>query len=101
MQSLIDKLREDTQKLMEQLREEEEAEKAIYRKYLVNGYDMLNLSTEAMDCLLDPILPRTGVAALVGTSDSGKSTLLRGLAMAVASGMDEYLGFGLRASGQA
>ena len=97
MQSLIDKLREDTQKLMEQLREEEEAEKAIYRKYLVNGYDMLNLSTEAMDCLLDPILPRTGVAALVGTSDSGKSTLLRGLAMAVASGMDEYLGFGLRA----
>ena len=97
MQSLIDKLRQDTQRLMEQLREQEDAEKALYRKYLVNGYDMLNLSTEAMDCLLDPILPRTGVAALVGTSDSGKSTLLRGLAMAVASGMDEYLGFGLRA----
>ena len=34
-----------------------------------------------------------GVAALVGTSDSGKSTLLRSLAMAVAAGSKEFLGF--------
>jgi RecA-family ATPase len=36
-----------------------------------------------------------GVAALVGSSDSGKSTLLRGLAMAVSSGARRYLGFEL------
>ena len=95
MQNLIEELRRDTQQLMQQMYEKADAEKATFRKYLVNGYDMLNLSAEAMDCLVDPILPRTGMAALVGTSDSGKSTLLRGLAMAVASGSKEYLGFRL------
>ena len=95
MQNLIEELRRDTQSLMQQMYEKADAEKATFRKYLVNGYDMLNLSTEVMDCLVDPILPRTGMAALVGTSDSGKSTLLRGLAMAVASGSSEYLGFRL------
>ena len=95
MNNLIDQLREDTQQLMQKMHTLADAERATYRKYLVNGYDMLNLSAEAMECLLEPILPRTGVAALVGTSDSGKSTLLRGLAMAVASGSSEYLGFRL------
>ena len=95
MQNIINQLREDTQQLMQKMHTLADAERATYRKYLVNGYDMLNLSAEAMDCLLEPILPRTGVAALVGTSDSGKSTLLRGLAMAVASGSGEYLGFRL------
>ena len=95
-ENLIDKLRADTARLMQEMHDRAESEKATFRKYLVNGYDMLSLSTETMDCLLDPILPRTGVAALVGTSDSGKSTLLRGLAMAVASGSRSYLGFALR-----
>ncbi len=95
-ENLIDKLRADTARLMQEMHDRAESEKATFRKYLVNGYDMLSLSTETMDCLLDPILPRTGVAALVGTSDSGKSTLLRGLAMAVASGSSSYLGFRLR-----
>ena len=79
--------------MVEEMRLEHEAEKAVYRNYLVNGFDMLSKPRESLDCLLDPILPRTGVAALVGTSDSGKSTLLRGLAMAVASGRKSYLGF--------
>lgn len=96
MTDLIEQLRADTQQLVEQMRERTEQEKQTFRKYLVNGYDMLNLSAEAMDCLMEPILPRVGLAALVGTSDSGKSTLLRGLAMAVASGARRYLGFDLR-----
>ena len=95
MQNIIEQLREDTQQLMQKMHTLADTERATYRKYLVNGFDMLNLSAEAMDCLLEPILPRTGVAALVGTADSGKSTLLRGLAMAVASGSTEYLGFRL------
>ncbi|MBR4844423.1 MAG: AAA family ATPase [Alistipes sp.] len=96
MANLIEQLRIDTQRLIDEMMEKQERQKETFRKYLVNGYDMLNLSTEQMDYLVDPILPRVGLAALVGTSDSGKSTLLRGLAMAVASGSAEYLGFALR-----
>ena len=96
MNDLIEKLRIDTQRLIDEMVEKQEHQKETFRKYLVNGFDMLNLSAEQMDCLVEPILPRVGLAALVGTSDSGKSTLLRGLAMAVASGRREYLGFELR-----
>ena len=96
MTNLIEQLRIDTQRLIDEMAEKQEAEKQTFRKYLVNGFDMLNLSKEQMDCLVEPILPRVGLASLVGTSDSGKSTLLRGLAMAVASGREEYLGFALR-----
>lgn len=96
MTDLIEKLRIDTQRLIDEMVDKQEHQKETFRKYLVNGFDMLNLSAEQMDCLVEPILPRVGLAALVGTSDSGKSTLLRGLAMAVASGRKEYLGFALR-----
>ena len=91
----ISLLREQTQRLIEQMHEECESEKDLYRKYLVSGYSMLSKPQQSIDYLLHPILPRTGVAALVGTSDSGKSTLLRGLAMAVASGAKSYLSFPL------
>lgn len=94
-EKLIEKLRQDTERLVEEMRLEHEAEKAVYRKYLVNGFDMLSKPRVSMECLLNPILPRQGVVALVGSSDSGKSTLLRGLAMAVASGQERYLGFEL------
>lgn len=63
----------------------------------VSALRLLNRGAEQIDCLLDPIFPRAGVAALVGSSDSGKSTLLRGLAMAVATGQELYLNFRLRA----
>ena len=93
--NLIEQLRSDTQRLMEQIHEQIDVEKQTYRKYLVSGYQMLCAEREQLDTLLDPILPRQGVVALVGSSDSGKSTLLRGLAMAVASGAESYLGFRL------
>ena len=92
---IVTQLRDQTMRLAEEMRQEQEAEKQAFEKYLVNGYDMLCLEREQLDCLLDPILPRVGVAALVGSSDSGKSTLLRGLAMAVASGAKRYLDFDL------
>ena len=95
-QEIIAQLREDTLRLVAEMRHDEEQTKQTYRKYLVNGYDMLMREAEHLECLLDPILPRVGVAALVGSSDSGKSTLLRGLAMAVASGARRYLDFELR-----
>ena len=92
----IEQLREETKRLIEEMHRETEEQKQVYRKYLVNGYQMLQNPMERVDCLVEPLLPRSGVAALVGSSDSGKSTLLRGLAMAVASQAKSYLGFELR-----
>ena len=96
MNDIIQRLREDTQRLIVEMKQREEAEKETFRKYLINGVDMLQTDNVAMDCLVEPLLPRVGVVALVGTSDSGKSTLLRGLAMAVAAGCESYLGFALK-----
>lgn len=95
MNDTLNELRRETQMLLAEMREEHDKEQQLYRKYLVNGYHMLSQPIEKLDCLMEPILPRTGIAALVGTSDSGKSTLLRGLAMAVASRARRYLGFEL------
>ena len=92
---IIEQLRLETQQLMDQLRERAESERSTFRRLLVNGYDMLMATPETTECLVDPIIPRTGVVALVGTSDSGKSTFLRSLAMAVASGAHSFLGFAL------
>ena len=93
---IVEALRRETQQLIDEMLEREEAEKQTFRKYLVNGFDMLQTTTEQMDYLMAPLLPRVGMAALVGSSDSGKSTLLRGLAMAISSGAKHYLGFELQ-----
>ena len=93
---IVEALRRETQQLIDKMLEREEAEKQTFRKYLVNGFDMLQNTTEQMDYLMAPLLPRVGMAALVGSSDSGKSTLLRGLAMAISSGAKHYLGFELQ-----
>ena len=94
---MIEQLRLETQQLMDEMRKREEQERETYRRLLVNGCEMLRSAVTTAECLLEPILPRTGVVALVGTSDSGKSTLLRSLAMAVASGEEYFLGFRLHA----
>lgn len=48
-----------------------------------------------MATLLDPILPKTGLVALVGSSDTGKSAFLRQLALAVALGDTTFVGLPL------
>ena len=73
-----------------------EGEKSLLLKYLSNAADMLRAPIEGIDNLVEPLLPRMGVAALVGTSDSGKSTFLRGLAMAIVEGRNDYVGFCLK-----
>ena len=66
-----------------------------YRNHICHASEMIMTTPVDNPTLLEPILPRSGVVALVGSSDSGKSSLLRGLAMAIVSGKEEYIGFRL------
>lgn len=58
--------------------------------------DLRRHAGEEIPSLIHPIFPRVGVACLAGTSDTGKSSLLRQLAIAVAAGDADWLGFELR-----
>ena len=72
-----------------------EEEYCWYRDHICHASEMIMTEPAENPTLLEPILPRSGVVALVGSSDSGKSSLLRGLAMAVVSGKEEFIGFRL------
>ena len=106
---MIEALRNDTARLVEQLamkkQKREQAGYAAltqdefewYTGHIAHASDMMIIEPREEMTLLEPILPRSGVVALVGSSDSGKSTLLRGLAMAIVRGDEEYIGFKLNA----
>lgn len=101
---MIEMLKRDSERLAEELLSrptpveiEREELRREYEGRVARASDMLQREYTAEDSLLEPILPRQGVAALVGSSDSGKSTFLRGLAMAVVRGDEEYVGFKLHA----
>jgi archaellum biogenesis ATPase FlaH/DNA-binding transcriptional ArsR family regulator len=53
----------------------------------------LNLDIKELPKLCDPILPQSGLVALAGPSDSGKSAMLRQFAISVVSGTKSFLGF--------
>lgn len=66
---------------------------SIHKKYddnytLSNVTGMQLLTDDVVDIpkLVEPILHRVGIAALVGSSDTGKSTLLRHLAICIVTG---------------
>jgi RecA-family ATPase len=56
---------------------------------------LLNRKIGNIPCLLDPILPMVGLVGLAGSSDTGKSSLLRQLAISVCVGDNKFLGFEL------
>lgn len=55
--------------------------------------ELYDTETEAIPKLLYPFLQKVGLASLVGTSDSGKSTFLRQLSLAIALQQETFLGF--------
>ena len=100
--SAIQALREDTARLIAKFDEPEAQSSTIetnggtateisdeeywwYRNHICHASEMIMTTPVDNPTLLEPILPRQGVVALVGSSDSGKSSLLRGLAMALGS----------------
>ena len=101
--SLIEALGIDIANLEQELKREKELQsvmeaqerEAAYRERVSVASVMMQRDYTECDTLLEPILPRQGVVALVGSSDSGKSSLLRGLAMAIVAGKSDYIGFAL------
>jgi RecA-family ATPase len=61
----------------------------------ISAFDLFNKNIEVIPSLLEPFLQKTGLASLVGASDSGKSTFLRQLSISIAMNLKTFLGFPL------
>lgn len=61
---------------------------------------LFNFEYEELPKLLEPIFPKVGLASLVGSSDTGKSTFLRQLALSVTLGLNEFAGYKLNPTSQ-
>jgi len=59
----------------------------------INGRELLEKGLSEMPCLLIPILPKVGLCAVAGSSDTGKSSFLRHLAVSIVLGEKDFLGF--------
>ena len=64
-------------------------------KILKGADELKNQEIKEVDYLVDRLIPRGTLCSLVGESDTGKSSLLRQLAVSVAYGDDTFIGFKL------
>lgn len=62
---------------------------------VITGEQLLNDPVEQMDWLIENLIPRIGVGALAGQSDTGKSCVLRQSGINICAGEDHFLGFPL------
>lgn len=70
---------------------DEKAQDDVDRK-IVRASDLLKRKVQEIPMLFAPVFPRKGVALFAGTSDAGKSMLLRNMAISVTTGRD-FLGW--------
>lgn len=63
-----------------------------YDKTTFDALELYNLKIDNLPKLLNPYFQKIGLAALVGTSDSGKSTFLRQLSLSIAFKKEYFLG---------
>lgn len=61
------------------------------------GEDLLLLKITEIPCLVEPFLQKVGLACMAGSSDTGKSSILRQLAISVVTGENDFLGFKIKA----
>lgn len=60
---------------------------------IISAKDILEMKVESTPCLLDPIFPKVGLIALAGSSDTGKSSLMRQLCIDIVTGADSFIGY--------
>lgn len=63
----------------------------------VTAETLLKMKPERIATLLDPIIPQVGICCLAGSSDVGKSAILRQLAVSISHGDESFLGFRINA----
>lgn len=61
----------------------------------ITGEMLLNKNIKEIPSLLEPLLPKSGLVCLAGSSDTGKSAFLRQLSMSVSAGLKTFLGMRL------
>ncbi len=61
--------------------------------FVWSGDYLMDMNIEELPYLVNPIFPKSGLVALSGSSDTGKSSLLRQLAMSIVLKEDNFLGF--------
>lgn len=66
--------------------------------YVITGEQLLNRNTDKMPYLLEPIFQKVGLASIVGSSDTGKSSFLREFATAVSTGQEYFLQWRINAT---
>lgn len=62
----------------------------------ITGADLWKMSVTKLPTLIDPIVPKQGLWAIAGSSDTGKSMLFRQLAISIATG-GTFLDFPIKA----
>lgn len=62
-------------------------------KFYITAEELLKKEIKQIQCLVEPFLQQTGLACLAGSSDTGKSSLLRQLAISITTGETNFLGF--------
>ncbi len=72
------------------------SENGIQSVQEITGEHLLSSELESIPCLIEPIFQKVGLACLAGSSDTGKSALLRQLAISVVSGQNTFLDFNLK-----
>lgn len=88
---------------LEVANEFEESSREIEQQLPLNskfftGSDLIISGAEKMPCLIDPVFPKVGNVCLAGGSDTGKSSLLRQIAIKIATGDPKFLEWDIKAT---
>lgn len=71
----------------------DDIKKGAFSNDSYSGLNLFKFEYDELPKFLDPIFPEVGLVSLVGSSDTGKSTLLRQLALTVSLGYKDFLGY--------
>lgn len=59
----------------------------------ISATELLSRNVEVLPKLIDPIFPKVGLVCLAGSSDTGKTALLRQVCLHIVAGEEMFLGF--------
>jgi len=67
-------------------------------KIFISGEELMKMNITEIPYLVQNIVPTTGLICVGGSSDTGKSSFLRQLAIAICTGENDFLGFKLNSA---